>query len=64
MACIDAHAHLALRAGAADRLLESMDRHPADELLKIDNLPLPAAEVAMIRGGNAATLLARGHHVC
>ena len=36
---------------------------PAAELLKIDNLPLPAAEVAMIRGGNAASLIARGHDV-
>lgn len=30
MACIDAHAHLALRPGATEKLIQSMDRHGID----------------------------------
>ncbi len=35
---------------------------PESELTKIGNLPLAAAEIALIRGGNAARLALRGHH--
>lgn len=56
----------AVKVLGEDRVLFGSEyplQDPAAELVKIDNLPLASEQVARIRSGNAAALVARGPHV-